>query len=237
MLTKDNLNETLADAVMDRPREFFIDNRRFCLWSPSLGVSILLERHLDLLNIDRSLLVHNPSMEVLRVVSEKRKEACYILAIATFRSYSYLCDSKKISERAEKFFNLLSEVEIAELLLIILTEPKAESLFELSGIKEQQKKQSEISHLKNKNGNTMSFGGKTIYGLLIDAACRAYGWTKEYVVWGIDLLSLRMMLADTISTVFLTDDDLKVLGKNNIPQRRFGMTPEDIAALKAMDWS
>lgn len=83
----------------------------------------------------------------------------------------------------------------------------------------------------------MSFCGKTIYGTLIDAACAKYGWTKEYVVWGIDLLSLRMMLADAINTVYLSDEDMKALSISNTKHEVYGMTQDDINRLKAMDWS
>lgn len=233
----DKLNETLADAVMNRPREFFINSRRYCLWSPSLGVSMLLERHFAALEIDNGVMSGNPSIEALRIVTKKRSEVCHLLAIATFRQFDDLSNSTLISERANFFSDSLSDSEIARLLLIVLARPNVETLLVESGIQEQQRKQAELPSMKNKDGHTVVFGGKTIYGLLIDAACRAYGWTKEYVVWGIDLLSLRLMLADTVSTVYLTDEDRKALGRNLQSSRRYGMTPEDIAALKAMDWS
>ena len=40
------------------------------------------------------------------------------------------------------------------------------------------------------------FGGKTIWGTLIDAACERYGWTFDYVVWGISYNNLTLMLKD-----------------------------------------
>lgn len=88
---------------------------------------------------------------------------------------------------------------------------------------------------KNSSSNNQSFGGKTIFGSLIDIACKTYGWTKKYVVWGIDLISLRMMLADTVNSVYLSDDEAKALGLTAHPKEVYGMTPEDIAKLKAMD--
>lgn len=234
---KDRLNETLADAVMDRPREFFIDDRRFCLHSPTLGVSLMLERHLSALGIDRELLAKNPSMEALRIVSENRESACYILAILSFRGFRNLCNSKTLKRRAETFSEHLSDDELAQLMLIALSEPKAETLISLSGISKEQEEQSQIARHKNKDGHTLSFGGLTVYGTLIDAACSRYGWTKEYAVWGIDLVSLRMMLADSVNSVYLSDEEMKELRISSTHQQKFGMTPEDIDKLKAMDWS
>lgn len=234
----DNVNETLADAVIDRPREFFIGNRRFCLWSPSLGMSMMISRHLKALEIDCKVLSINHSMESLRLVSSKRDTVCYILSIMSFRRYSDFCDSSKLKERAEFFSSHLDDSELARLFLLAVSEPTAEMLIRLSGIDKEQLEQSRIARHKNKDGHTITFGGKTIYGSMIDIACRTYGWTKEYVVWGIDLLSLKLMLADNINSVYLSDEDLSALGlRNSGSSEVYGMTPEDIAKLKAMDWS
>lgn len=228
------LNGTLADAVMDRPREFFIGKKRFCLWSPSLGMSLMLECHLSELGIDRLVLSKNPAIEMMRLTVTKRYDVCYVLAIFTFRKYSELSCAKKIKQRARFFESNLSEEEIVQLLMISLSEPKAETLIALSGIAKDQEEQSKIAKHKNREGHTFSFGGKTIYGTLIDAACRKYGWTKQYVVWGIDLVSLRMMLADSVNSVYLSDDDMKSLGIGSSENGVFGMSAEDFAQLRAM---
>ena len=232
MLNKDNLNETLADAVMDRPREFFIGNRRFCFWSPTLGMSMMLERHIAELEIDSMVLAKNPSMEGMRLAVERRKSVCDILAIHSFRRFSDLSNSINIQKRSEYFSKNLTDDEIAGLLLFVLSEPRIESLLSISGIAEEQKEQSRIAQIKNKDGHNKSFGGKTIYGLLIDAACKAYGWTKQYVVWGIDLISLRMMLADSVNSIYLSDEDAKLLGVHAQTKDRIGMSADDFAKLR-----
>lgn len=238
MLTnKDNLNETLADAVMSRPREFFIGSKRYCLWPPSLGMSLMIERHISALGIDDELMSSSPAMEALRLARIKRKEIAYILAILSFHRYVDLCRSDKIHKRAEIFADKLSDEELARLVLMALTEPKAQTLISLSGISYEQAEQSRIAKYKNREGHTLSFGGKTIYGTLIDAACSRYGWTKEYAVWGIDHLSLQVMLTDTINTIYLSDEEMKALNISSTRSQKFGMTPEDITRLKAMDWS
>lgn len=231
------LNETLADAVMDRPREFFIGNKRYCLWAPTLGVSLMLGRHLQSVGVDPELMQTNPSIEVLRLVHEKRDDVCYILAILSFRSFLELSNSKTLTRRAKTYSDGLTDEEIAQLALIGLNSIDANKLIEMSGLEAERKEQSRISEFKNKDGHTKMFGGRTMYGTLIDAACRAYGWSKEYVVWGIDLTSLRMMLADKVDSVYLSDDDMKQIGIHSTHGQRFGMTQEDIDKLKSMDWS
>ncbi len=237
MLSETELNETLADAVMARPREFFIGQRRYCLWPLTLGKSLMLQRHLDALDIDYGMLSRNASLEVMRIVANKRSEVCYIIAIASFNAFSELCNSQTLKCRATLFEHELDADELAKILLVMLREPKVESLLEAAGIVKDQQEQARIARHKNRDGHTLSFGGKSIFGQLIDAACQRYGWTKEYVVWGIDLTSLKLMLADSVNTVYLSDDDIKALGLRGGRREVYGMTEEDIAKLKAMDWT
>lgn len=236
MLTEENLNETLADAVMDRPREFFIGKRRVCLWYPTLGMSMMVERHLSSLDIDYKNLTKNPSLEAFRLIKEKRYIVCYILAILSFRNFNKLSNSEILKRKAEYYSSNISDEYLVSIFLVVLSDPKAETLISLTGIAKDQQTQSKIAQYKNKDGHTQSFGGKTIYGTLINVACKTFGWTKKYVVWGIDLISLRMMLADQVNSVYLSDKEMKDLKISSTSNQTYGMTPEDIAKLKAMDW-
>lgn len=231
------LNEALADAVMDRPREFFIGHRRFCLWTPTLGMSLMLGRHLESIGIDRELMSKNPSIEALRLVREKREDICYILAILSFRSFIELSNTNVLRRRANLYSKELTDEEIAQLSLIVFGCMEANQMIRMSGLEKERQEQIRINEFKNKDGHTKFFGGRTMYGSLIDAACRAYGWSKEYVVWGIDLISLRMMLADKVESIYLSDDEMKQMGIHSTHNQKYGMTPEDIAKLKAMDWN
>jgi hypothetical protein len=60
-----------------------------------------------------------------------------------------------------------------------------------------------------KDNGSLTFGGRSIYGQLIDRACERYGWTVEYVVWGISYANLTLMLADQQTSIYLTEDELK----------------------------
>lgn len=231
MLNKDNLNEALADAVMDRPREFYIGNRRFCLWSPSLGMSMMITRHLDALGADNTLLVKNPTMEALRLVSCKKKEICDILAIHSFRNKCQLSDSRKISERSDFFVENLDEEEVAQLLMLVLSEPKAETLISLSPLAEQRDKQALIAQIK-KSSSTLTFGGTTIYGSLIAPAMEKLHIDYDKVVWGLSLVNLKMLLADNINSVFLSEEEAKKYGMATEKPKTIGMSADDFSRLK-----
>lgn len=193
---------------------------------------MMIERHITALDIDAVVMSKNPSVEALRLAVEKKKEVCDILSILSFRRFHELSDSNRLRKRSDFFCSNLTDEEIAQLILFALSEPRVENLLHVAGITDEQKEQSRIIQIKNKDGHNRSFGGKTIYGLLIDAACKAYGWTKQYVVWGIDLISLRMLLADSVNSIYLTDEDMKQCGVVATDKDTIGMSEEDFARLK-----
>lgn len=236
LFDSNNFEETLADAVLNRPQEFFIGQKRYELHSPTLGMSILIERLMKQLDYNRDVLMKQPNFEALKICSLEKEKVCGILAIYTLRDFDKIINSAIRKEREKELSQLKTE-ELAELFILILTAVNAETLISLSGLIKDQQTQAKIAKYKNKEGHTQTFGGKTLYGILIDTACAKYGWTKEYVVWGIDLLSLRMMLADSINSVYLSDDEMKNLKITSTSSQKFGMTKEDIDKLKAMDWS
>lgn len=52
---------------------------------------------------------------------------------------------------------------------------------------------------------------------MLDVACFKYGWTLDYVLWGISYLNLNMMTSDAISvlTSFNEEDKPEVLNADD----------------------
>lgn len=73
---------------------------------------------------------------------------------------------------------------------------------------EEAKRMAKVNAAKKSN-NQFIFGGKTIWGSLIDAACERYGWTFDYVVWGISYNNLTLMLKDKVTSIYLSDEEMK----------------------------
>ena len=59
------------------------------------------------------------------------------------------------------------------------------------------------------DSSTFLFCGKSIYGTLIHSACKEFGWTYDYTVWGISLTNLRMLFADSVKTMYLSKEERK----------------------------
>ena len=81
----------------------------------------------------------------------------------------------------------------------------------------------------------VSFGGRSVYGSLIDYACQRYGWTMQYVVWGISYANLQMLIADALNTAYLNDDEMRKLGvQNGDCQVLDGDDPQNAALIRQL---
>lgn len=233
---KVNIDEEILEALMERPYGFTINGKRYYLYPVTLGKSILLSRLMRELDIDAELLAKNPSLEALRVVSAHRDVAILIIVYCTAKDKQEVFDNAIIEKYQSFFSENLSDEEVAQLLLIIYQYDKTASFIRHLGLDRDQKEQAKISKLKNKNGNTIMFGGKSIYGSLISVACEKYGWTLDYVVWGISLVNLRMMLADSVNSIYLSDDEKKS-ARLTAGQEIVNMdNPDNWAKIKSMKW-
>lgn len=61
------------------------------------------------------------------------------------------------------------------ILIIILYNYKIEEFIQYFGINVDREMRAQISWIKG-DSNSITFGGKSIYGLLIYFACQRYGW-------------------------------------------------------------
>lgn len=212
MEQRNDIDTEIMDAIMERPYGFTIKRKRFYLYPITLGKSILLSRLIQALDIDRKIYDINPIYELYKAVEKSVTSACQIIAYATASGKKEVCDFPWIESRIKYFSKHLSKEEIVGLLLVIFQFDKYVFFMDKLGLLREQKEQAKISKLKNKDGNSVVFGGKSIYGTLIDAACNKYGWSFEYVVWGISFMNLRMLLADATNVVYLTDEEKKNAG-------------------------
>lgn len=228
--------QSIEDAIMERPFGFEVNGKRFCLYPPTLGASMLIARLTKDLEIDDASLAEQSCLEIMRIVGKHKDIACRIIAYATANGKEEACDALIIDERQKFFSDSLSNDEIVQLLLLIYQSDNTAAFIRHFGLDKEQKEQARISKLKNKGGNTLMFGGKSLYGSLIGVACEKYGWTLDYVVWGISLTNLRMMIADSINSIYLTDEEKKT-AKTTHGQEILNMDdPSNWAKIKAMKW-
>lgn len=232
-----NIDMNIADAIMGKPIGFNIGSRHFCLYPPSLGKNLLVSRLVNQLEINSYVIKENPFLESLRVCKHKRDLVCRIIAYYTLKSKSDLLNETVISRRSEYFKKVLDENELAQLLITVTSWDNIESYLKHYGLDKERRLRVRISNYKKDSGTNITFGGLSTYGTVIDYACHRYGWTMDYVVWGISYVNLQMLMADAITTVYLSKDEIRKLHISTDRNYINGDDPGNMEKIKAMSWS
>ncbi len=208
----DLLLSNIGDAIIELPIEYIANGQTFYLYPPSLGSTILMNKALS-----RDIQEHELIAELLAICSfENRADAKYV---------------SRLRQRKEQ----IKGASIAELMPIYMMfaewKKDLEGFIKHFHLDLEQKYMQRAHEAKDKNSGSMVFNGKSIYGTLIDVVCERYGWSMDYVVWGISLNNLNMLMADKVVNVFLTKEESK---KAAIPNNRDVLKVNKNTSIKEM---
>lgn len=209
----EELGIIISNTLTDMPIGFDTEHAHVNIYPTTLGMMYLTSQLVDSLELDKELLQADPFLEALRVANTKRETCCRLIAYHSLNTKNEILDSKCVSKQTELIFKECSNEDIATLLIIILKANSYQTIAKETGMEEEAKRMAKVNAAK-KSENSFIFGGKTIWGTLIDAACERYGWTFDYVVWGISYNNLTLMLKDKITSIYLSDEERK---KAHIP--------------------
>lgn len=203
------LDYELADVVTEKPHDFKIGQKQLRLYPVTLAKRFMLGRYMEALGIDTAVVSMNPHLEAMRLVHGNREVCCTILAIhATPNTYKDLYYRNGIAERRNLFLGANDE-DLATVLMLALTADKTGVLMEHFGIRKERSRASEVIAIK-RSRNSLSFGGKTIFGSFI-APLHELGYTDNEILYERSYAYLRMLLADKVTDIYLTDEELKKL--------------------------
>lgn len=205
------IENNLSDVIIEKPIRFNVGEHHYSIHPPTLGKMQLLKELYHVIDVNSKLLAENPLAETLRIAKENPDIVSQIISYSTFKAKNELLDSGRVMHRARLFADNMSAEELATILSLILSADHTEEFIVYFGLDKERLKRQEISRLKG-DRNSITFGGRSIYGLLIDFACQRYGWTLDYVLWEISLVNLNMLMADAITTVYLSDEERKKMG-------------------------
>jgi hypothetical protein len=204
-----NINHEIIDAIIEKPIPFSLNGNLFYIYQPSLGVSLLCSQLLQELVLNDSSKSINKQIEILLVCSQQRDLVLRIVSLYTFYRRSDVLREERIKERMNAL-NALDDAELATLVTTILQwESRQEEFAKHLQLDRERRTREKIAAAKKRKGNSLIFGGKSLYGTLIDAACERYGWDYGYVLWGVSLINLNMLLSDSVQSVFLTKEEAK----------------------------
>lgn len=232
------LDTQIADAIMERPTSFRIGERIFYLYPMTLGKLYLMQRIMETIGIDKESIRKSAELELLRVVKQWREQCCELLSYMTARNdYYAVFDMEAFTERS-KVFEEQDDGDIASLLLFVLTADRTEAFIKHLGIDIEQKNMRKVMKVKEKSDkNSFTFGGVSLYGSLIDVAMERYSLTKRQIVWELDYTSLRLLLADKVNSIYVSDEERKRI---HIPKDRRRVNGDDknamLQAIKSQSW-
>lgn len=194
--------------LTERPTSIQVGSKVIYLYPVTLGKQYLLAEMMEALGIDDALLRQNAFAECLRLAHEQRGVCNRILAIHACR------DKAELFGRAyQRYISCFDDKElttenIATLLMIVLRGDNVQEVQKHFGITHDLDSLRRVQSVK-KDKNNLSFCGLSVWGNMIDHAAERYGWSLDYILWGVSAANLQMMLADSVKTVYLTDKELK----------------------------
>ena len=193
----------ISDAIVEKAISFSIGKNKLCLYPSTLGKMQILKNLYLSMDVNMELLAINPLVETLRICQEKTESVCQVIAYSTFNDRKSILDMEKVLRRARLFQDEASVEDLATILTIILSSDKIEEFIRYFGIDADREMKTRISRIKGE-GSSITFGGKSIYG-----------WTMDYVLWGISYVNLNMLFADAVTTVYLSEEERKKLGRGD----------------------
>lgn len=209
---KDNTEYDFIDIAIERPHDFSVGRKNFRFYPVTLAKMFLLRQHVDGLSIDMNILKTNPYLEAIRVSREHRDVCCRILAYHTApNTYKDLYDTKSIITRKNYFFEKLDDEDLASLMIYVLTFDKTEQIYKNIGIDKEREKLGKVMEIKCKHDrNNITFGGLTIFGTFIQRL-KEIGYSDNEILFERGYVYLKFMLADRVSSVYLTDEERQEL--------------------------
>ena len=235
----ESLDTLIIDEMITRPIPFEVGAQWFYLYPLTLGKIKLTSGLIRALQVDEKTLTTNIYLEALRVAEKKRDTCLELIVCYTCKTKAEVFDYELNRKRHSFFSKHMDAEDIASLMLFLLTSDKTEQIMTHLGISKEQERMGKVLKKKAEDDKySVSFGGKSIYGSLIDIACERYGWTYDYVLWGISYINLRLMLADKISTITLTEKDRKRIPASYLQggESIKGDDPKNMELIHQMNW-
>ncbi len=192
------------DILLERRHEIEVEGRRFTLYPPSLGVTLMLKGGLELLGLDMAI---DPVVAVISAVERDRLQCCRLVALWSCKGRDEAMESGLIEERASYLESRVESSELTTLLIELLSSTQVDDFLESSGIAREVERLRQVSSYKK--NDTPTFGGKTLFGQQIDVVLQRYGWTLEYMVWGVSYAALTVLLADRVTQLILSEEERK----------------------------
>jgi hypothetical protein len=210
----EKLQRLIADAALALPQAFTAGKHQLYIYPATLGSSMIIQSMVADLPINRALYKVDSDAEKLRLVRYYRSDIANIVAKATLATKKEHADPQLWRKRAAIINEYATDEELAAMFDIVIDTDHSEPIIEGLGIDREQDQLREINRVKESRSKSVTkvYGGHSVFGLMLDRAAERYGWTKDYIMWGIDYTSLKLMLTDSLNSVYMSADEAKAAG-------------------------
>jgi hypothetical protein len=221
---KEALN-AMAYSMTERPRCFVVGGEPFFIYPATLGMIQVCTPLLQDFSINQEIALLGEAYELLRLCTEKedRRKVAILIAYRTCKNRKEVYDTPQIEKRADFFCEHMEAEAMASILTYILDEIKCdtEDIEKFTGIAEEHRWMQKAHRAKDPNSGSLTFNGKTIYGSFIGHFCKEYGWTFQYVMWGVSYVNLKLLAADEVTTMYMSKEELH---RSGVPTDRSAAT-------------
>ena len=227
----------MADIVMEAPHAFSIGDVSYQLYPMTIGKMLLMQQILESIGIDGDGISKNPILEIVKTVALHRADCLSLIVLAIAKTKDECFDPERIKSKTMELSAILSNEDVATLMVHVMTCDKSDEVMRQYGIDKEQEAMMAVGKAKSQ-GCSLSFGGKTILGTYIDQACERYGWTLEYCVWGVSYSALRIMLADKVNTIYVSEEERKNIPSHILQKDEDAIraNKENMETIKSMSW-
>lgn len=229
-----DIESKITNVILERPIGFTISGRHFYVYPRTIGNSQLIGSLLRVMQIDIEALASVTEYELVRIYGTYPDECLRIIAYALLRGKECL-DEEKVADVIGTI-KKTDTADVVTLLELVLAVQPITDIQQYYGIDKDIAEYNRIIKEKDSKG-TYSFCGKSIYGTMITTLAKEFGWTMDYIVWGISLDNIQMLLADSVKTIFLSDEEVKRIrprvGNNDIIRAD---DPKNKELILSMNW-
>ena len=228
----------ISDTLLERPLSFTFSGRRYFIYPLSLGKIHLCSRLIEDLGLTEATRDDELYKTIIHAADEDKDKCLRLISYITLPG-SDCIDEGKVVKRISGLSKMEAD-DIASLIAYVLCNDKTSGIKREFGIDTEEKQLSKVLDIKKRSndGSSVTFGCKSIWGALIDFACERYGWTYQYVLWGISYSALQLMIADHSRSLFLSKDERK---KARLQTDGITLRAEDTSSLidfiKTQNWS
>lgn len=209
------LTSDMIDTLLGVANDIEIDGRKFTAGRATLGKMFLLQRAIKRIHPDitfeegeTNALYTMAGLMQLANNAGRADDIYRIVAIQLSNTRHELLSASYQEETKEYLKAHLTPTEVCALFLNLKTFEDVSKYQDELGITTELMRMERVGKVKEAGGS-VSFCGCSLWGTLIDQAAERYGWTLDYILWGITFANLQMLLADHPKTMYLTEKERK----------------------------